>query len=124
MNIKSIGLAWYTVSNPATAKKFFQDTLGLTLDNESPEYGWMEFTAEDKSFRLGVGKTCDSSPEIKAGQNAVVTFTVADIQAAKAHLEKQHVTLLGDIVEVPGHVKMLTFMDTDKNLFQVVQLLY
>jgi len=93
-----MGLAWITVSDFAKSKAFFKDVLGLILEEETPEHGWMEFVAQDKSFKLGVGMECSSTPMIKAGQNAVVTFTVSDITAAKAELQKHHVTLIGDII--------------------------
>ena len=91
------------------------------MEEETPEYDWMEFVAEDKSFKLGVGTGCSST--IKVGQNAVVTFTVLDINVAKVELQKHHVMLLGDIIEIQGNVKMLMFADSDKNLFQLVKVL-
>ena len=121
MNIKSMGLAWITVSNLAASKSFFKDILGLTIGQDSSDHGWMEFVAEDKSFKLGVSATDDSMPMIKPGQNAVVTFTIPCIMEAKAELQKHHVMLLGDIIEIPGHIKMLMFADADKNIFQVVE---
>ena len=53
--------------------------------------------------------------------NAVLAMTVDDIVAAKKELEGKKVSCIGDIIEVPGYVKMATFADPDGNIFQLVQ---
>ena len=123
MKITSMGLAWISVSKAATAKSFFSETLGMEVASAAEEYGWFEFVAADKTFRLGVGTDCTGNGPVKPGMNAVVTLTVDDVVAAKAELEAKGVTFVGDIQEVPGHVKMALFQDTDGNHFQLVQML-
>lgn len=124
MIVKRSDMAWINVNDTSAAKKLFVDILGMKVRAEAPEYGWMELVAKEGGSALGIGKHNPKySNEVKPGQNAVVTFTVDDIIAAKALLEKNNVKLLGDITEVPGHVKMLFFADADGNKFQLVQLL-
>jgi predicted enzyme related to lactoylglutathione lyase len=120
MAIKSIDLAWISTKDMKKAKAFFADKLGLKIISDSPEYGWMEFTGSECGASLGVGqdtKECD----VKAGQNAIVTFTVDDIEKTKADLKAKGVTIVGDIMEVPGHVKLLYIKDEDGNLFHLAQ---
>lgn len=122
--IKRSDMAWITVSDSAQAKTLFVDILGMQVRADAPEYGWMELVAKDGGSALGIGQyNPEYSKEVKPGQNAIVTFSVDDIVAAKTVLEKNGVMLLGDIVEVPGHVKMLFFADADGNKFQICQLL-
>lgn len=117
-------LSWIMVSDINKAKKFFTEVLDLEVRADTPEYGWIELVAKDGGMALGVGQfNPEYGTQVKPGQNAVVTFTVDDIQAAKNEFIKKSVTLLGDITEVPGHVKMLFFTDADGNIFQVAQLL-
>ena len=124
MITKRSDLAWITVSDIKKAKKFFTEVVGLEVRTETPEYGWLELAPKEGGCMLGVGHyNPQYSKEVKPGQNAILTFTVDDIVAVKALFEKQGVTLLGDIVEVPGHVKMLFFTDADGNKFQVCQTL-
>lgn len=123
MKINKMALAWITSDNLEKSKDFFANTLGLKIDVETREYGWMELVAQDESFRLGVGR-CDEHNPVKPGQNAILTMTVDDIAAAKKELESKSAKIIGDIVEVPGHVKMLTFEDPDGNKFQLVEELY
>lgn len=124
MKIKKFGLAWVITADMTKAKDFFVNKLGLTISQDSSEHGWMELKAEDNNFLLGVGASkegSDCSGPIKPGHNAVLTMTVENIVTAKAALIAKGIALDGDIVEIPGHVKMLSFKDTDNNHYQLVQ---
>ncbi len=116
-------LAWIIVSDTMRAEKFFSETLGLKMVVSSPEHAWSEWQAAEGSFRLGVGGASAEQPSMKAGQNAVLTLNVDNIESAMATLEAKGVQFFGGVVEIPGHVKMATFVDPDGNLFQLVQLL-
>src|ERR1700722_5016007 len=107
MEIKGIHLAWIVVENVEAAIKFYTETVGFTLMEFSKEYGWAELLGKDGA-RLGIAK---HSSEIAAGGNAVITITVTDIEKARDEFLKKNVHLVGDILEVPGHVKMQTFKD-------------
>ena len=124
MKIKNIGLAWIATSDLAKAKEFFTNTMGLEISQDSQEHGWLELKAPADSFLLGVGevKEAGENSPIEPGLNAVVTFTVADIAAAKKELEAKDIPVY-DIIEVPGHVKMAFMQDFDGNLFQIVEML-
>src|ERR1700720_617078 len=111
MIAKRSDLAWITVSDINKAKKFFTEVVGLELRTDTPEYGWIELIAKDGGSALGVGQCNPQYSQVQPGHNAIVTFTVDDIDAAKAEFTQKGVTLIGDIVEVPGHVKMLFFAD-------------
>ncbi|MBM3887098.1 hypothetical protein FJ364_04145, partial [Candidatus Dependentiae bacterium] len=87
------------------AKDFFTNKLGLKLSSESDNYGWFELKAETGDFLFGVGECNDFSP-IKAGHNVVLTMNVEDIVSARKELEEKGVETVGDIEEIPGHVKM------------------
>ncbi len=125
MMIKELSLCWITTSDLKKAKDFFGQTLGLRfVAKESNEaMGWYEFEGHKGGMKLGVGK---ATPEnsVKPGHNAIPTFLVDDIKKAKEHLISKKVTLLGDIMEVPGHVKLLFFTDFDGNKFQLAQMLH
>lgn len=121
MSVKNISLVWITVSDLAAAKKFFVDGLGMKLTQDSPEHGWLELAGQEEGgTALGIAQINKDQP---AEKNAITTFTVADVVASKAELENKGVTFIGDIIEVPGHVKMIMFTDADGNRFQLVQLL-
>jgi predicted enzyme related to lactoylglutathione lyase len=126
--IKNMSLAWISVSDFERAKKFYVDTLGLRPTAMAPEYGWMELMGEEGGHTLGVGVySADNGPEkaqpVKPGQNAVMTFGVDDLHAARALLAAKGVKFVGDVIEIPDHVRMLFFQDPDGNYFQLVQTL-
>lgn len=124
MAIQRMDLAWITTSDIKKAEKFFVETLGMKLSNKAEEWGWLEVTGQEGGFTLGIGQARDHSPSYeKPGNNSVVTLSVPDVVKSKADLEAKGVRFLGDIIEVPGHVKMVTFMDPDNNVFQLVQVL-
>lgn len=122
MQIKKIELGWIIVSNFAKSKQFFSETLGLKILEQTEHYSWMELGAQEGDMRLGVGEYCEEySKDDKPGQNAVLALTVDNIVAAKKELEDKGVIFIGDIVEIPGNVKMATFKDLDGNKFQLVE---
>lgn len=112
-------MAWVLVENLAQGKEFFTETLGLECTASSPEYNWAEFSAGDGAH-IGMGEVCEDTP-MKAGSNAVICINVADLLATKAELEAKNVTIIGDIQEVPGHVKMILIQDVSGNLYNIVQ---
>lgn len=124
MVVKRSDLSWILVSDINKAKKFFTEVVGLEIRSDTPEYGWIELMPKDGGSALGIGQyNPQYGKDAKPGENAIVTFTVDDIVKAKALFQEKNVTLMGDIVEVPGHVKMLFFADEDGNKFQLVQVL-
>jgi predicted enzyme related to lactoylglutathione lyase len=120
--IKKMGMAWVTVSDLAKAQKFFVDTLGLKLSpGSAPEWGWLEIGCNDNGgLMIGVAQQ-NEHDNMKPGSNAVITMTVDNLVEVKQQLEAKGVRFSGEIMIVPGHVKLATFADPDGNVFQLVQ---
>lgn len=118
MAVKKIGLAWINVSDIKKSEQFFVDTLGLKLNEKSDEYGWMELTGVNGGGVLGVGKAMHKDD---VGTNAVITFTVDNIEDTIKDLKKKGVNV-GEVMEIPGHVKLANFADNDGNLFQLAEM--
>lgn len=121
MQTQGIFLSWIIVKNIKEAIKFYTEVCGLELKEFHEEYRWAELSGPN-GCALGIGEEGPES-EIKPGANAVVTITVKDLNEAIAHFNKKGATLIGDVIEVPGHVKMQTFSDKDGNTMQIVELL-
>ena len=118
--LKSADLSWITVSDFQKARKFFIETLGLKEISCAEEMGWAELQGPNGGSMIGIGTACgDMSP----GSNAIITFTVDDVDETVAELKKKNVQLIGEVMEVPGHVKLQMFADLDGNKFQLVQML-
>lgn len=121
MKVKGIQLSWIVVSNIEESIKFYTDVVGLKLSKFNKEYGWAELTGPEGS-RLGISQA-NPAFGLKAGMNAVPTITVTDIKKAREAFLKNKVKLVGDVMEVPGQVKLQTFHDKDGNTFQLCELL-
>ena len=121
MTSKSIDLIWIVVQDLKKAIKFYVETMGLQLMNSSEEHGWAEMKAENGA-RLGIAQYQSQMP-LSPGHNAVVTLTVEDLHKARDALLKKGVVCIGEIQEVPGHVRLQLVRDLDGNHLQLVQML-
>lgn len=120
MSVKEVGLSWITVKDVKAAVKYYTEVVGLKLLNFYEAYGWAELCGEEGGTILAIGEE-NPSENIHAGQNAVVTFTVSDVAQAKEEMVKKGAQCIGDIIEIPGHVKMQTVLDQDGNCFQICE---
>ncbi len=120
MHIKSMELAWIVVKDLKKAIKFYTETMGLKLMEQHDAYGWAELQGHEGGARLGIAQANDKE-SVQPGSNAVVTLTVESIEEALEGFKKKGVKLLGDVQEVPGHVKMQSVVDSDGNQFQLVE---
>ncbi|MBI3508299.1 MAG: VOC family protein [Chlamydiia bacterium] len=122
MKIKEIGLAWIVVKNLKEAIRYYTEVVGLKLAEHNEEYGWAELEGYAGGLRLGIAQ---ESPQetVKAGQNAVITFTVSQLEKSKAEMLQKGAKCEGEMLEVPGHVKMQTMVDPDGNRFQICEML-
>ena len=122
MSVKTMGLAWIVVKDVKKAVKFYTEIVGLKLMEFHEEFCWAELEGHDGGARLGIGQACpEMSGNVQPGQNAIMTYTVKNLEAAIADMAKKEVKLIGDVQDIPGHVKMQMFSDLDGNLFQLVQ---
>jgi predicted enzyme related to lactoylglutathione lyase len=122
MKLKSMDLVWIVVNDLKKAIEFYTHTLGLELKEFHEQYGWAELEGKNGGARLGIAQCqIKSEDDLLPGQNAVMTFTVENLNAAVDRLLKQQIKLIGSIQEIPGHVKMQMVADTDGNRFQLVE---
>lgn len=120
-NTVGIKMTWIVVKDLDKAIQFYTDIVGLTLINKTPEYGWAELAGNEGST-LGIAQESPLNP-IKAGMNGVTTVTVNDLEEACKKLIDSGAKLIGEVEEVPGHVRMQTFVDADGNMGQLAQML-
>lgn len=123
MQVEQLGLSWIVVKNLKEAVKFYTEVVGLQLDVLEEQMGWAELHGKNGGGRLGIAQMSGHGEPIAPGQNAIVTFTVSHLEKALEEMKKKGAKLLGDIQEIPGHVKLQTVQDKDGNHFQMCQLL-
>lgn len=113
-------LAAITVSDFQAALAWYNNVLGFATSYVVDEMGWGEVNTPIPGFTIGI-QTDPGSAGKEGG--ATVTFSVADIEAARAELESKGVRFDGPINEIPGMVKLTTFSDPDGNHFMFAQTL-
>jgi predicted enzyme related to lactoylglutathione lyase len=123
MSVKEIGLSWIVVKDIKSAVQYYTEVVGLKLSEFNEQYGWAELEGHDGGCRLGIAQE-NPQEKVKAGQNAVITFTVDNLEKSKAKMIKLGAKCEGDVMEVPGHVKMQTIIDQDGNCFQICEILH
>src|SRR5262249_16846620 len=102
------------------AIKFYTEVVGLKVMEYNEQYNWAELRGKDGGATLGIAQKSDQEI-IQPGQNAVVTLTVESLVKAKAELSKKGGKTLGEVIEIPGHVKIQSFVDHDGNHLQLVE---
>lgn len=120
MQAGAIELAWIVVSDLAKAIEYYTHVLGLKLLENNEEYGWAELQSATGGARLGLAEA-SKEQQMHPGRNAVITINVKNIEQVREMLLKRGVMILGDIIEVPGQVKMQLFTDPDGNHMQIVE---
>lgn len=121
MKVQGMFLSWIVVANIAESVKFYTTTMGLTLHSFNEKFGWAELSGPEGA-RLGLAQQ-NLDYNMKAGTNAVITITVDDIDKAKKELLAKGVQVLGEVLEIPGEVKLQTVLDSDGNMFQLAEML-
>lgn len=121
--MKNLGvhLSWIVVKDFETAIEFYTKIAGFTLKEKSSEYKWAELSGPTGSI-LALTEEGGCSA-FKAGSNAITSISVENIEEARKFFQSKDVNLIGDIMEIPGHVKIQTFSDKDGNIMQLVQVL-
>lgn len=159
MAIRKIELAWVTVSDLEESVKFYQDILGLTVKQNSPEFGWVELQGKEGGCLFGLAKMQDTENEetevedleedleeeeteleeteegcsscccsdeeddecCEMGAGIIVTFTVDDLEKTIAEFKAKGVMFIDEIIEIPNGPRMISFIDPDGNMFQLVE---
>jgi predicted enzyme related to lactoylglutathione lyase len=117
---QSIDLSWIVVKDFEKAVRFFTEVVGLKVLTRVDEMGWAELAGHEGGAQLGIA-AAGMETTVKPGQNSIMTFTVENLDKSRSEFLKKGVKLVGDVLEVPGHVKMQFFKDHDDNLFQIVE---
>lgn len=90
---------------------WYRDVLGFTLLYQRDDIAWGELSTGVEKVNVGLSQR----EEAGGAGGATLTFGVTDILAAKAALDGHGVRQDGEIREIPGLVKLLTFYDPDDN---------
>lgn len=96
---------------------WYQEVLGFELLYQADEIAWCELRTPVARVNVGLSQVEEAGG--KGG--ATLTFGVADIEAAKAELDRHGVRQDGPIRDIPNLVRLLTFYDPDDNALMLYQ---
>jgi catechol 2,3-dioxygenase-like lactoylglutathione lyase family enzyme len=96
---------------------WYQDVLGFSLLYRSEDIAWCELSTGVEKVNVGLSERREAG----GTGGATLTFGVTDLEAAKAALDGKGVRQDGDIIEIPGLVRLLTFFDPDDNALMFYQ---
>lgn len=96
---------------------WYRDLLGFSLLYRRDDIAWCELSTGVERVNVGLSERREAG----GPGGATLTFGVKDLDAAKAALDGHGVRQDGDIVEIPGLVRLLTFFDPDDNALMFYQ---
>jgi catechol 2,3-dioxygenase-like lactoylglutathione lyase family enzyme len=107
----------FAVTDLTRAIDWYRDVLGFELLYRQDEIAWCELRTGVERVNLGLAER----EEAGGGGGATPTFGVVDIDEAKTALDAAGVRQDGEIQEIPGLVRLLTFYDPDGNALMFYQ---
>lgn len=111
-----VQVAWYSVTDMARAKEFYSGVLGLKTIFEMQ--GWAEFSHAEGAVSIGVAH---SDKPLEGSGGATVVLDVASIDQTRKSLAAKGVDFQGAVEEIPGVVRIATFLDPFGNRLQLAQ---
>ncbi|RYD59670.1 MAG: VOC family protein [Sphingomonadales bacterium] len=106
-----------SVTSLDRAIPWYQALFGMELLYRMDEIAWCELVSPIARVTVGLSQV-ESVPQ---GGGATLTFGVVDLDAAKAALDAADIRQDGEVMEVPGMVRVLTFYDPDGNALMFYQ---
>ncbi len=94
---------------------WFADKLGFQEMFKVAEAGWAEVSTPAEGVTIGLNQGAEGTG------GATPVFGVEDIDAARAELEANGVQFEGETIELPGMVKLATFLDPNGNSYMFAQ---
>lgn len=96
---------------------WYRSVLGFAIVKHNALFGFCELS----SHMPGVNVVLSQREQVAQGGGATNVWSVADITAAKAHLDAHGVRQDGGIRDIPSVVRLLTFYDPDQNAMMFAQ---
>lgn len=93
---------------------FYRDTLGLPFESRIEALKWARFTLPTGAV-LGLGE----KQQVAGSGSMSINISVQDFDAAYALLGERGVSFVGEVVEIPGVVRLAEFTDPDGNRLQL-----
>jgi len=114
--LKRVDNAHYWTKDMDATVAFYRDTLGLALRMQMGE-DWAEFDVAGTTVALHGTREGHAPPQ----DGATVVFEVDDLEGEMNALRGRNVEFEGEVSEVPGYGRFVSFRDPDGNLLQIFE---
>lgn len=114
--LKRVANTHYWTKDMSSAVSFYRDVLGLSMRMRAGE-DWAEFDVGGTTVALHGTREGHAPPQ----GGATVVFEVDDLDVTIRALRSRGVQFEGEVNEVPGHGRFVSFRDPDGNLLQIFQ---
>ena len=119
--LKKVAFTMFPVDDPARARAFYEETLGLTRGLSAPNGVWTEYDLPGGGC-LALFMHPDPKARGERGtKNASIAFEVEDLDALMADLEGKGVKFSSDVIKGP-HCRMANIEDSEGNAIILHQL--
>lgn len=118
--LRRIAFTIYPVTDVARARRFYEETLGLTIGmhgNQGDNW-WIEYDLPEGGC-LALTNFGNEQPSAHAG--GTIAFEVEDLDRLIAHLEARDVKFASDVIHGPN-CRMAVCLDTEGNSILLHQL--
>ncbi len=114
--LKRVDNVHYWTKNMDAGVSFYRDVLGLPMRSRMGE-DWAEFDAGGTTVALHGTREGHAPPQ----EGATVVFEVDDLDGAMTSFRGRGVGFEGEVNEVPGYGRFVSFRDPDGNLVQIFE---
>lgn len=119
--LKKVAFTLFPVDDPARARAFYEETLGLTRGLSSPDGVWTEYDLPGGGC-LALFRHPDAKARGERGtKNASIAFEVEDLDALMAELKGKGVKFSSDVIKGPN-CRMANIEDSEGNAIILHQL--
>jgi len=108
---RKVAFTMYPVRDMATARAFYEETLGLPPSRNGAQSPWVEFDLPEGGC-LAITTVSESEPSASAG--GTIALEVDDLDGLVAHLKDKGVDMVAEGIEGPG-CHMAIVKDPDGN---------
>ncbi len=106
----------FSVSDRKATAKWYEEHLGFKEVFSVDEAGWTEIATNTPGVTIGLGDA-----EELAISTTTPVFGVSDCDASRTALEGAGIKFDGETMEIPGMVKLATFLDPDGHPLMIAQ---
>ena len=114
--MKRIDNAHYWTKDMDESVGFYRDVLGLNLRTRMGE-DWAEFDVAGTTIALHGTREGHAPPQ----EGATIVFEVDDLEGSMNALRAKDVSFEGEVNDVPGYGRFVSFRDPDGNLLQIFE---